>query len=131
MIESAARCVSCAIKQARAIAAIIGREEERNHRQAQDRESQGDGETARHRGTKGRPGKRERRESGRGGCRALTASIQQAPATLNSAGPGSVGQMCVRPHSLLGRFGMRGGEGFERAQGGRVRERKRLRLVKG
>lgn len=29
MIESAARCVSCAIKQARAIAAIIGREEER------------------------------------------------------------------------------------------------------
>lgn len=64
MIESAARCVSCAIKQARAIAAIIGREEERTidrHKTEKVKET----EKRRGIGTKGRPGKRERRESGR------------------------------------------------------------------
>lgn len=77
----------CAIKQARAIAAIIagqrgekGREKPAIDRE--DRESQtGIRETAWHRDEAGRE---EEGDEGTDG--ALAASIQQAPATLNSAG---------------------------------------------
>lgn len=79
----------CAIKQARAIAAIIagqrgekGREKPAIDRE--DRESQTGGETTRHRDQAGRGEGGWKRGEGPDG--ALAASIQQAPATLNSAG---------------------------------------------
>lgn len=84
----------CAIKQARAIAAIIAGQKGEKGRERkptidrEDRESQKQAER--------RPGierrSRKRGEGWRGreggeGDGALAASIQQAPATLNSAGP--------------------------------------------
>lgn len=96
----------------------IGKEEERKRERSRlverkdrerERESSRSKETARY-----RVGRRDREQ-----IRALAASIQQAPATLNSVGLGRTGRVCVRGPVRSDRESERG---TRDSQSGRVYE---------